>query len=406
MDNKAVFDEEEDDFSEFEKLLEGEDNFLSDRKFRFGEEIRGVVASISPDSLFLDVGTKKLGIIAKDEFLSAGLSVPEKGQEITLFVKEDTGSELHLSRGLKQKDSDIGQLKEVFRSGLPIEATVEAVSTGGYTAKVGKMRAFIPFSQMSLMRVSEPEEFIGKTFLFNIIELRAPKNLVLSRRKLLEQEKTQGLQETLDSLKEGDMRRVKITRLMDFGAFASLGAIEGLIPISELSWKRIKHPKEAVSEGDEVQVKILSIDVSESSKKPKIALSLKQALEDPWALHGYRLTPGALFEAKITHTVQTGAFAVLEQEGLEGFIPIHELSEARIKSPLDVVKIGDIVEVRVLDATPATKRLSLSLKKNKRVLSESSGEEKDWKDYLKNQSVRQDSSSLAFAFSKANNKKK
>jgi len=354
--------DEEEDVTEFEKLLGDYSEILTDRKYKVWEEVNGVVVSGSKDSLFVDLGTKKLGIVSKEEFLANNLSLPEYGTEVSFFVKEDNGSELVLTKFMKQKDLKSSFLKDAFRSSVPVEGVVESFQSSGFQVRVGGTKGFVPISHMSLNRVEDGEGFVGKTYLFHIIEFKPPANLVLSRKKLLEQEKTIQAQSVLSDLKEGEMRRVKISRILDHGAFASLGGVEGYIPIQELSWTRIKSPKEVIKEGEEVTVKVISIQVDEAMKKPRISLSLKQASEDPWTIYGYRLNQGVKVEGKVVHIIPQGCFLRLDPEMIEGFVPISELSEDRVKSTEDVVKVGQSVTAWVKDLDLNQKKITLTLK--------------------------------------------
>ncbi|MBX9703310.1 MAG: S1 RNA-binding domain-containing protein, partial [Silvanigrellaceae bacterium] len=274
--------------TEFAKLLEMDTSVAVARKYRTGESVSGMVVSTSHDYIFVDLGGKNTGCISSDEFLSAGISLPKVGETLSAFVRSDNGSEVVLTRSLRRGDSDNLVLQQAFESQIPIEAKVDKLTKGGFEALIGAKRCFVPLSQMDIFPISNTESYLGSVFKFIIIEFKN-RNIVLSRRQLLREEQELRKSEILETLEVGQVVKVKIARLTEFGAFASLDGIDCLIPLSELAWKRVKKADEVVSIDEVVNVKVLKI---ERAPKLKILLSLKDAGEDPWIGMRTRLNPG------------------------------------------------------------------------------------------------------------------
>ncbi|APJ03795.1 30S ribosomal protein S1 [Silvanigrella aquatica] len=410
--------------NEFEQLLQDDKNIPSSRRYRMGESVEGSVISTSPEFVFIDLGGKSSATLSTDEFTSSGLSTPKVGEKISAFVRSDNGSEILLTRTLRRNEVDDSLLRNAYEAHIPVEAKVEKVIKGGFEATVGSKRCFVPLGQMDITHFDNPEIFVGNTFKFNITEMKG-RNIVLSRKAILREEMDSKISQILEKLEVGQSHVATITRLVDFGAFASIDGVEGLIPLSELAWKRIKKAEEIVRLGEQVNVKIIKI---ERAPKLKIAFTLKDANEDPWIANATRLHPGAILQGTVVRMIDGGAF-VNVAEGVDGLVPIHQITwEKRISHPKEMLSEGQAVKVHVLAADLGSRRLSLSIKgpmpeelmnkfkgKKRDDISAMSDEDKNlmkqWEEYKSHEAKilvptnREETSIFASAFKRAQKKK-
>jgi small subunit ribosomal protein S1 len=272
------FASEEHETTEFEKLLESESTSASLKRYRAGEPVTGRVLRVGEEFVFVDLGGKSTATLAVEEFLTAGLTAPVLGDEIQAYVRKDSGSEIILTRSLRRGEQDDTLLRSAHETRLPVEAKVEKVVKGGFEASLSGKRAFVPLSQMELGNVADPESYIGQVLKFIITEFKqGGKNIVLSRKTILKDEREAKAGEIVRNLEVGQKLSATITRLADFGAFADLGGIEGLIPMSELAWKRVGKAQDVVKIGETVNVKVIRI---EHTPRLRVALSLKQAMPE------------------------------------------------------------------------------------------------------------------------------
>jgi small subunit ribosomal protein S1 len=345
---------------------------------RTSDKVTAAVIQKGKDSLFVDLGSKQPGVIALSEYVDT--LIPKVGDSVELFIKQITGSEIILTRALKAESTATAELLAAKEAGTPVEAKVDKVVNGGFQVKLGNSRAFVPISHMTLSggpdSALKPEEFVGKSMTFQILEVKdGGKDVILSRRNLLKQAETEERAKLLGTLSEGETRTATISKLMPFGAFARLGpGVEGLIPLGELSWKRVAKAADVVTEGESVQVKIVKI---EHSPKLRISLSLKDAGADPWLLLESRLQPGQSVTGTVSRLADFGAFVSIpfSAEGapegtpdskspeIEGLVHVSELSwTKRVRHPGDLVRPGQKETFTVLKVDPAERRLSLSLR--------------------------------------------
>jgi small subunit ribosomal protein S1 len=345
--------------SEFEQLLETDGTVVSGRRFRVGESVTGQVMSVGQEFLFVDLGGKVAGSIAVDEYRVDGAAVvPRAGEEVTVFVRSDNGSEVILTRSLRRSEADDMMLRNAFEGQVPVDAKVEKSIKGGFEVSVGSRRGFVPISNMDIVTIDDPERYVGKVLKFIIMQYSG-RNLVLSRRSILREEQEQRTRELLGTLEVGQSCRATITRLATFGAFADIGGVEGLIPMSELSWTRVKKADDVVNIGEVVHVKISKI---EHSPKLRIGLTLKGAGEDPWISMATRLMPGTVMPGKVTKLAEYGAF-VSVGDGIEGLVHVSQLSwEKRVGHPKEILAEGQDVPVHVLSVDLEKRKLSLSVK--------------------------------------------
>jgi small subunit ribosomal protein S1 len=247
---------------------------------------------------------------------------------------------------------------ENLEVGQVVEGSVSGMNKGGLEVQVKGMRAFMPSGQVDIVFHKDLSIFIGQKIVAEVTQFdREKKNLVISRRNILEREKEAAKAKLLEELAEGQIRRGTVRSVMDFGAFVDLGGIDGLVHVSELSHKRVRTAKDALKEGDVVDVKIVKID----RETGKLGLSLKQTLADPWVDVASRYSVGTAITARVARIADFGAFLEVE-EGIEGLLPVSEISWQRIGKPSDVLAEGQTVKVVVLSLDPAAKRMSFSLK--------------------------------------------
>ena len=251
-----------------------------------------------------------------------------------------------------------GKLQEILDQDKTLEITINEIVKGGATADVEGIRAFIPASQMSSAYIENLQDFKGKTMEVKIIELeKEGKKLVLSRKAIEKEENEAKGNLVWNELKKGDKRKGVVTRLAKFGAFVDLGGVDGLIHISELSWKRVQDPSEVVSVGDELEVRVIDLD----KEKGRISLGLKEAAGNPWNNISSTYKSNDIVEGTVVRIMEFGAFVQLPS-GIDGLVHLSEISEDRIEKVSDVLKVGDVVKVKIGEINEKDRRISLSIK--------------------------------------------
>jgi len=338
-----------------------------------GEIRMGVIASITPGQILVSVGTKSEGLISGKEFEAippAELSALTVGQQIPVYVvnPEDSNGNLVLSYERAREEVSWLDAEKWMTSGETLHGHIEGYNKGGLIVPLGTLRGFVPASQISLSRrVSlsgdTPEQrwskMIGQEIDVRVIEVdRERRRLILSERAASTETREMLKERVIEELKEGDVRLGRVTSLAEFGAFVNISGADGLVHLSEISWDRIQHPNEALKVGQEVKVKVISID----REKKRIGLSIRQLQDDPWSQQVARFKEGMLVEGKITRLTKFGAFAHLEND-IEGLIHISEISEKRIEHPKEALKEGEVVTLRVIKIDPANHRIGLSLRR-------------------------------------------
>jgi small subunit ribosomal protein S1 len=338
-----------------------------------GEIRTGFIASISDNEILVSVGTKSEGVIAgreKEAITPEDLASFQVGQEIPVYVinPEDQNGNLVLSYVRAREEHDWLKVEEMLASGDVHSSKIIGYNKGGLIVPIGNLRGFVPASQISIMRRPEsgadnPEsrwaKMIGEPINVRVIEVdRQRHRLILSERSALQETRETIKDRLLDELQEGSVRAGRVTSLADFGAFVNIDGADGLVHLSEISWERINHPNEMLKVGQEVQVRVISID----RDRKRIGLSIRQLLADPWTQKVAHIKEGQLVEGTITHLTKFGAFARLGED-LEGLIHVSELSENRINHPKEAVKEGDVVTLRVIKIDPERRRIGLSLRK-------------------------------------------
>ena len=329
-----------------------------------GDRIRGEIISIGRDTVFVDTGTRIDGFVEKQELLDENGELSFKiGDFVELYAVAVTGTEIRLSKAV----SGIGGmdlLMDAFEEEIPVEGKVKSLVKGGFEVEVVQRRAFCPISQIDLRYVEKPEEYIGETFQFLITEFdEEARNIVLSRRKLLNKALEKERKAFLERLSVGLELEGKVTQLMPYGAFIELGpGVEGMVHISELGWSRVEKPDDILSIGDTVVVRVIGLESGEKPNQTKIALSVKQTMGDPWESVGKKYRAGDSVTGKVTRCAPFGAFVEL-MPGVEGLVHISEMSYTkRVSKPEDIVTPGDSVQVVIKEVDEAKRRISLSLR--------------------------------------------
>jgi small subunit ribosomal protein S1 len=352
----------QDDFTP-EELVKAIEESLKD--FKDGDFVEGTVVKVDRDEVLLDIGYKSEGVIPAKELSIRQDADPSDivkvGDHIEALVlqKEDKEGRLILSKKRAQYERAWGRIEQIMRSGGTITGPVIEVVKGGLILDIG-LRGFLPASLVELRRVRDLHPYVGQELEAKIIELdRNRNNVVLSRRAFLEESQSEGRKKFLESLKKGERRRGVVSSIVNFGAFVDIGGgVDGLVHVSELSWKHVDHPSEVVAVGQEVDVEVLDVDLD----RERVSLSLKATQEDPWREFERKHQTGEVIAGSVTKLVPFGAFVRLG-EGIEGLVHISELSEQHVESPEQVVQVGEQVRVKVVDVDVARRRISLSIRR-------------------------------------------
>jgi small subunit ribosomal protein S1 len=354
-----------------ESLMKDEDSGL---EFPSQGEIRkGVIASISSTQILVSVGAKSEGIITGrelEQIPAADREALKVGQEVPVYVvnPEDNNGNVVLSFVRAQEFLGWDLVEKMVETGEDFEGKIEGYNKGGVIVPVHGLRGFVPASQISMNRRNAttgdtPDarwaKMIGQPITIRVIEVdRARRRLILSERAANPESRQSLKERIIEELHEGEIRTGRVTSLADFGAFVNINGADGLVHLSEISWERIQHPSEALEIGQEVKVKIITID----REKKRIGLSIRALQDDPWQDKVAKFKVGMLVEGVITRLTKFGAFARLEGD-VEGLIHISEISENRIEHPKEVLHEGDVVNLRVIRIDAEQRRIGLSLRK-------------------------------------------
>ena len=327
------------DRENFESILNASmDNLKMD--FKSGDKVTGTISSIDKKTIFVDIKAMSEGIINREEFLTDGELSIKVGDEIEAYYIDSTDEGIFLTVKMSGDTMD-KHLLDAYSSGIPVEGKVLKEQKGGYIVKVGSSEAFCPYSQMSLNRESA-DKLIGNSYAFHVQEMKSS-NLVVSRRKILLDEQEQEKESLRESLQVGDIVTGTVRKILDFGVFVNLGPVDGLIPMSELSWKRGVKADSILSEGDEVRVAIKALNW----KTEKITLSFKSA-STPWSDIESKYALGNISTATVVKLEAFGAFVELENE-IEGLVHISKLGiKKRINHAKEAVSIGEKILVKVI----------------------------------------------------------
>ncbi len=353
-----------DESGDFAQMLE-EGGPIESLRLQVGQRVSAKLIHRAKDTAFFALGKKQEAFMLASELLDEnGEMKVHPGDVVDAYVVSlENGIELSKKAGRNMLD--VSALEGAQSSGIPVEGKVLSVNQGGLEVALAGVRAFCPIGQADIHYVEDPSQLVGKTLAFLVKQVQnGGRNVVLSRRALLERERGEASRRTLATLNVGDRVTGQVSRTMPFGAFVDLGGIEGLIPMSELSFGHRASVEEVVHVGDQVTVDVRSIEPDPKREgQMRISLSLKSAMPNPWDTYGHELVPGASLEGKVARLEGFGAFVELFP-GIDGMIHVSELSEQRVRHPSEVLKIGDAITVRVLEVDPEKRRIALSLREN------------------------------------------
>lgn len=347
-----------------ESLMASHDAYEeSFRELKRGEFLTGRVIQINDDGAMVDVGYKTEGFIPVNQLTHRKDVNPrellEEGQDVKVVVLKVNHSEGQVLLSKRQADVEAAwfSILEAHQNGEVLESTCVEQVKGGLIVDIG-LRGFVPASHVDLRPVSDLSDYVGEVMRLKVLEVdQKRRKVVLSRKKALEDERDKLKEKTLNELAEGQIVSGEVARLTNFGAFVNLGGVDGLVHISEMSWKRIKHPSEIVRVGEQVDVRVLGVDRG----KERISLSLKQARPDPWQDLEEKFGIGNVVPGKVTKLAKNYAFVEV-MDGIEGLVPLSELSEFRVSKSSDVLTVGQEVKVRVIDLKPDQRRMTLSVR--------------------------------------------
>jgi small subunit ribosomal protein S1 len=338
---------------------------LAQAEMRPGSIITGTVIDIGPDVVVVNAGLKSEGVIPKWQFLNSdGQIEVQIGDtvEVALDMLEDGLGATLLSRDKAKRLKAWQELEQAYEKGETVVGRITGKVRGGFTVSVGALRAFLPGSLVDVRPVRDTAYLEGRDLEFKVIKIDQKRNnVVLSRRAVVESEFSAEKEALLENLKEGAIVTGVVKNLTDYGAFIDLGGIDGLLHITDMAWKRVRHPSEAVQIGQEIQVKVLKFD----QEKNRVSLGLKQLGEDPWLNIARRYPPGTRLFGKVSNLTDYGCFVELE-EGVEGLVHVSEMDWTNKNvNPAKVIQLGEEVEVMVLDIDEERRRISLGMKQCK-----------------------------------------
>ncbi len=335
---------------------------LQNTQMRPGSIVTGTVVDVGPSFVVVNAGLKSEGVIPIEQFYNeAGEPAVQVGDriEVALEAVEDGSGETRLSREKAKLAESWARLEKAAENDEIVTGHIVDKVKGGFIVDVGEIRAFLPGSLVDVRPVRDTAYLEGKELEFKVIKLdRKRNNVVVSRRAVVESEYSEEREALLESLEEGKVVKGIVKNLTDYGAFVDLGGIDGLLHITDMAWKRVKHPTEVVNVGDEIEVKVLKFD----KERQRVSLGLKQLGEDPWVAIARRYPVGTRLFGKVTNMADYGAFVEIE-EGVEGLVHVSEMDWTNKNiHPTKVLQLGDEVEVMVLDIDEERRRISLGIK--------------------------------------------
>ena len=334
----------------------------SSKRIAHGDIIDGVVVRVDPDEVLVDVGSKSEGVISSRELGTREAGTPDlhSGDHIKVFVLQPENEDGNVVLSLRRARAESVWLKaqDQQASGEMMDAEVREQNKGGLIVNILGLRGFLPTSQVSRTYSSNLQELVGQRIGVKILEVNRKRNrLIVSQKAAFDEDRARQRGELFEKLKIGDEIQGKVSGLTTYGAFVNLGAADGLIHISELSWDRVANVGDVLQVGQDVQVKVIKLDPETS----RISLSLRQLGQDPWDHIEKRFPPGAIVEGEVTKIKKYGAFLQIG-DGIEGLLHISELAWEHVEHTEDVVQVGQKLRVRVLQADRSRRRISLSLK--------------------------------------------
>ena len=338
------------------------------RSYKPGDIVKGTVVKVDPSGVLVDINYKSDGFIPPAELSDRSFNnindMIKVGDKIDVLIEklEDKEGYIVLSKRKADYEKKWRMAYDAYKSRKAIEAKVSSAVKGGLVVDYNGIRGFIPASQVAKETEEPIESFVGKTIPIKIIEINRRQGKIVMSHKMAAGEKIKAdTSRIFDELEVGQVRHGTVTSIKNFGAFVDIGGVEGLIHLTELSWKRVNHPSDLLKAGQELDVFVLGVD----KESRKVALGLKELQPDPWVGAAELYKPGQIVKAKIARFVKFGAFAELEGN-LEGLIHISEISDKPITRPEDVIAVGDVVDVKVLKVIPEEQKIGLSIKEVKK----------------------------------------
>jgi small subunit ribosomal protein S1 len=350
---------------EFAAMFEGSDSSQPERRaYSTGDRVEGTVLSVGARNVFVQLDPQTEGIAKRREFEDEeGNLEVEEGEQRSFYITEIAGDEIFLGDQLAGSDGSIEALRDAQKNGVPVEGKVTGTNKGGFEVEVHGVEAFCPISGIELGYTEEKDPHVGATYRFLVKEVRdGGRSVVVNRADLLREERKQAAEETLEKLEEGQVVTGVVTRTTDFGAFVDIGGVEGLVHVTELSHRYVDQPSDIVDQGEEIEVEVLEIKKRQGEDTPKIALSRKATIQDPWEKVNEEFAIGQTVEGTVTRTTSFGAFVEI-LENVEGLVHVSEMSRTEyVRDGGEVVDPGDKVEVEIQDIDLTEKRISLSMK--------------------------------------------
>ncbi|RPJ45203.1 MAG: S1 RNA-binding domain-containing protein [Candidatus Latescibacterota bacterium] len=327
---------------------------------RVGDRLKGRIVLVGDKESFLDFGGRSEAVIATRELKDDKGNLRHGVGDLLVATVESVDTQVVVTLGRRSGPLGKEILKERFESRVPVEGVVKATNKGGFEVSVGGRRAFCPYSQIDLVYCDKPESYIGQKLSFLIVRIDGgARNVVLSRRAILEEERKKKAEETEARLREGEEFEGIVSRVLPFGAFIDIGGVEGLLHVSEFSHGHVSEAASVLSSGQQVRVKVVGI---ESGKKGRrISLSMKALEPDPWIAAAEGLKPGAVVKGKVARLADFGAFIEIAP-GIDGLLHVSEIALGRIKHPKEVLTAGEMIDVKILEVDVEKKRIALSHK--------------------------------------------
>ncbi len=352
----------------FEDFMENAD--FSEPTFSIGDRIERSIVAIDKDNIFIDLGTRMEAVVPREEFTTDGELTVKTGDTITVFITGRKRGIFQCARRLAGRGRSGSNdnpatkaLEDAAGKGIPVEGKVVKVIDGkGFEVEVTGQKAFCPVSKIDTRYCENPGEHLNKSYSFKIIKFENNgRNIVVSRRELLEEEARQKADAVWAEIEEGKIYDGKITRVMQYGAFVDIGGLEGLLHVSEISWDRVDDATKVLKSGEEVRVSVKNLD----PEAGKVGFSMKALIEDPWEVAVKEINPGDVFKGKVTRLKNFGAFVEIKA-GLEGLLHISEISsDKRLRHPKEALNVDQEVAVTVLSIDRGAKKISLTVEKEK-----------------------------------------
>jgi len=369
----------EDEGESFSQLLE--ETFVRPARLEAGQRVKGRIVKISDECVFVDLGGKSEGCIDRKELLDEeGKLTVDEADLVQAYFLSSGDDGLRLTTRITGGEAGRRHLEDAWRSGIPLEGLVEKEIKGGFEIKiVGGLRGFCPYSQMGLQRAADAGELVGRHLAFRITQYdEKGRNIVLSNRAVLEEERQRERDEQKEQLIEGMRVKARIASIHNFGAFIRIGSLEGLIPISEIGWDRVEDISQLLAVGQEVEVVALKLDWD----KNRLSFSLRRTIPDPWTTAGSDFPVGSVHRGTVVRLTHFGAFVSLGP-GVDGLLHVSKLGAGkRIRHPHEALEGGQVIEVRIESTDAENKKISLSLPTAGQLEQSDEGTEEDLK-YLK-----------------------